>query len=157
MLHRKCTHFKLFIASKELRASLILNKNRFHFRKHAHNVHVHVWTTACESLCMCLSGRLNLQFQKIMHDVSFWNCEAVKCILTTIAAKQVCTANFFNLSMHLKFISRISREVLTCYISSLESISRLIVIASKAINMLHAIPLSEHVVHAWQKNCDVLN
>ena len=44
-------------------------------------------------------------------------------MLATVAAKQV---NFFYSLRHVKFISRISREVLTCYISSLESISSVV-------------------------------
>ena len=48
-------------------------------------------------------------------------------MLATVAAKQVCTPNFFYSLGHVKFISRISREVLTCYnISSLESISSVV-------------------------------
>ena len=47
-----------------------------------------------------------------MHEVSsVWNSDA--------AAKHVCTPNFFYSFKYVKFISRISREVLTCYISHL--------------------------------------
>ena len=47
-------------------------------------------------------------------------------MLATVAAKHVCTPNFFYSVRHVKFISRISREVLTCCISSLESISSVV-------------------------------
>ena len=73
-----------------------------------------------------------------MHEASFWNSEAVECYkLATIASQT--DANCYDGSM-VKFISRISGEVLTCYILSLESISSVVfeLWASKAVNMLHA-------------------